>query len=75
LDILIRDYGTGDCAAVIDLIRELQTHERALYDRMKPPSEMGPWYIEKLLEACAGHRGRLPSWPKRTAVSWATPVS
>ena len=59
LDILIRDYGTGDSAAVIDLIRELQTHERTLYDRMKPPSEMGPWYIEKLLQACAGHRGRL----------------
>ena len=59
LDILIRDYGAGDSAAVIDLIRELQTHELALYDRMKPPSEIGPWYIEKLLEACADHRGRL----------------
>ncbi len=59
MDILIRDYSTGDSAAVVDLIRQLQTHERALYDRMKPPNEMGSWYIDKLLEACTGHRGRL----------------
>jgi ribosomal protein S18 acetylase RimI-like enzyme len=59
LDILIRDYGAGDSAAVVDLIRQLQAHERGLYGRMKPPGEMGPWYIEKLLEACAAHRGRL----------------
>ena len=53
----IRPYREGDLSALITLIRELQAHEAALYDRMKPPEEMGLWYVDLLKKQCAEEDG------------------
>ena len=42
----IRDYRADDRHAVVGLARELQAHERAVYDRMLPPLAIGPDYVE-----------------------------
>jgi ribosomal protein S18 acetylase RimI-like enzyme len=39
------------------IVRELQSHEAQFYDRMKPPGEIGHWYIERLKSDIARHRG------------------
>jgi len=38
-------------------VRELQGHEAQFYDRMKPPGDMGHWYIEGLRGGIAKHKG------------------
>lgn len=58
-DIEIRDFAPADGPAVIALARELQAHESTLFDRMKPPDEIGDWYLDGLLGACREHGGRL----------------
>lgn len=58
-NIEFRDYEPSDKKAVIALVRELQVAEAAYHDRMKPPEQIGGWYIEGLLETCAGNEGRL----------------
>ena len=55
----IRDYAPGDGPALLGLVRELQVAEGAVYDRMKPPSEIGDWYIEGLVEGCRTRKGRI----------------
>jgi ribosomal protein S18 acetylase RimI-like enzyme len=55
----IRNYELRDEAAVIGLVRELQTHEGSIYDRMKPPAEIDRWYIAELEKQCAESHGRI----------------
>ena len=57
--ITIRDYASADAPALLDLVRQLQVHEGQVYDRMKPPEEIGPWYIEDLEKGCAKSAGRI----------------
>jgi ribosomal protein S18 acetylase RimI-like enzyme len=56
--VTIRDFEDGDLDAVIELARELQTHELPFNDRLKPPSMMGALYFEKTKELLAKHKGR-----------------
>jgi len=53
----IREYRESDQDRLLALIRELQAHEVVLYDRMKPESEMGVWYIDLLKKQCAEDEG------------------
>jgi len=56
----VRDYSPqDDLASLIALVRELQSHEEGLYDRMRPAADMGDWYIEHLARQCRDHAGRL----------------
>ena len=38
-------------------MRELQAHESAIFDRMKPVDAIGPWYIDKLKTDVAKYAG------------------
>ncbi len=42
----IRSYTKNDEDDLLGLIRELQDFELAIEPRMKPASEIGPWYIQ-----------------------------
>jgi GNAT superfamily N-acetyltransferase len=53
----IRNYRAGDRDQVVTLARELQVHERAVYDRMLDPREIGPGYVDALLADCRDHGG------------------
>ena len=53
----IREYRESDAEAMLSLIRQLQAHEVALYDRMKPVADMGTWYIDLLKKQCAKDEG------------------
>lgn len=55
----IRDYMPADEAGLLELVRQLQVHEGQVYDRMKPPEEIGPWYIAGLERQCAECAGRI----------------
>lgn len=41
------------------LARELQESEAAIYALMKPPEEIGPWYVDRVLAETAEHQGVL----------------
>lgn len=45
---IVRPYNTRDLSALVRLVRELQAHEAALFDRMKPAEAMGAWYVDLL---------------------------
>jgi GNAT superfamily N-acetyltransferase len=53
----IRHYRADDRDQVIGLARELQAHERAVYDRMLPPPAIGRGYVEALLADCSKYGG------------------
>ena len=55
----IRDYRPGDLTGIVGLVRELQAHEARFYDRMLPAADMGVWYVERLLDQCRSHAGRI----------------
>jgi len=55
----IRDFTESDIGSVVSLARELQKHEAELFDRMKPPDEIGAWYIRRLRTNCAAHKGKI----------------
>ena len=55
----IRPFAPVDAEALIDLVRELQMYEGRVYDRMKPPTEIGPWYIDALQKQCAESAGEI----------------
>ncbi len=56
----IRDYRPeSDRTGLIAIVRELQSHEAGLYDRMRPAADMGDWYAGHLLRQCLDHAGRL----------------
>lgn len=53
----IREYRPEDQGQVIEIVRDLQRHEEALYDRMLPPDTIGGWYVDKQLQECAAAGG------------------
>lgn len=53
----IRQYRDSDEAQVLALVRELQAHESAIYDRMKPVDAIGPWYVDKMKIDVAKYKG------------------
>jgi ribosomal protein S18 acetylase RimI-like enzyme len=55
----IRTYEPRDETAVIELVRQLQVHEGSVYDRMRPPEEIGAWYIAAMAKLCAETQGRI----------------
>ncbi|MGI9463523.1 MAG: GNAT family N-acetyltransferase, partial [Aestuariivirgaceae bacterium] len=57
--ICIRTYKENDAEQLITLIRELQAHELTIFDRMKPPSDIGAWYVENLLRQVEEHSGQI----------------
>jgi len=69
----IREYRKTDAQRMIALIRELQAHEVALFDRMKPVADMGRWYIDLLEKQCADEDGTiLIAEEGATALGYAT---
>lgn len=56
---LIRPYRPEDLDDVVALVRELQGHDAARFDRSLPVDAIGPWYVEALLKACGETRGAL----------------
>jgi ribosomal protein S18 acetylase RimI-like enzyme len=56
--VTIREYREADKAAVIDLVRDLQAHELAIYEMMKAPADMGAWYIDHIKDEVAKYQGR-----------------
>jgi ribosomal protein S18 acetylase RimI-like enzyme len=57
--ITVRPYRDMDEAAVIGLARELQSFEEAIFDRIKPASSIGVWYIDYLKSQCAESEGEI----------------
>ena len=55
----IRPYRKGDLAALVELVRELQAHEIALYERMKPVEDIGTWYVGAIRRQCDKHAGTM----------------
>ncbi len=53
----IRDYVASDRPQLIQLIRELQRFETDLFDRLKPPEDLGDTYLDNLLADCAKYDG------------------
>ena len=49
---LIRDYQPSDRPALLALVRELQAAEARYHDRMKPPDQIGDWYVDGLQDDC-----------------------
>lgn len=42
---------------MVELARELQAHEYALFDLMKRPEEMGSWYVREIATEVFNHKG------------------
>jgi GNAT superfamily N-acetyltransferase len=55
--VAIRPYEDRDEGAVVELVRELQEHEGAFYDRMLPSWEIGSWYVLRALRDARGSGG------------------
>ncbi len=71
--VTIRDYRDSDKTPVIVLVRELQTHESEIYDRMRPAETLGNWYIQRLKNDIAKHRGSfIVAEASQTIVGYAT---
>ena len=67
----IRDYKDQDEAHLIRLIRELQGHEAAYYDRMIPPGEIAGWYIDGIKKDCREYAGHIRiAWINDTPVGY-----
>lgn len=58
-NVIIREYTPADEAALIGMVLELQAYEGQWYDRVRPASEMGPWYVADLLNQCAKDQGTI----------------
>ena len=39
------------------IVRDLQTYESRFYDRLRPPEEIGTWYIDGLKQDITKHKG------------------
>lgn len=59
VELVVRDFRPADMAAVVELVRELQLFEEEIYDRLVPAADIGPWYVERLLQDCEKHKGRI----------------
>jgi ribosomal protein S18 acetylase RimI-like enzyme len=57
--VTIREYREPDRDQVIALVRELQQHEIAVYEFMKPPDQIGSWYVDHLIGEVAKHKGSI----------------
>ena len=57
--IVIRPYRESDESAIVELVRELQGHEAKLYDRMLPVGDIGPWYVQRIVQESAQAGGGL----------------
>ncbi|MHA1570915.1 MAG: hypothetical protein ACTSWM_03765, partial [Alphaproteobacteria bacterium] len=55
----LREYTEGDRPQLIELIRELQQFETDLFDRLKPPEDIGGWYVDHILGDCAKYDGTI----------------
>ena len=55
----IRPYRDSDGAGVIELARQLQSNEHALFERMTPPGDIGEWYLEAITRQCLDNDGRI----------------
>ena len=55
--VLIRPYRVDDREAVIACVRALQTYEVQYEPRMKPPQDIGDWYVDGQLEECRQKNG------------------
>lgn len=55
----IRDFRAGDETGLLAVLHDLQAHEYQMYDRSRPPEDMGPWYIEALRQETGEGRGRI----------------
>jgi len=53
----VRPYQKRDLPTLLALARELQAHEAEIYDRMKSPADIGPWYFENFIARCAKEAG------------------
>ena len=56
--VTVRDYVDIDKNGIIDLARQLQAHELAYYDRMKPVADIGEAYVTELRADVDKHKGR-----------------
>lgn len=69
----IKPFTSMDSEALLKLARELQGFEAVLYERMKPASDIGPWYLELLEQDCLRDEGTvLIAWTSGRAVGYAT---
>jgi GNAT superfamily N-acetyltransferase len=57
--LLIREFNEADAPAVLDLAHALQAHEANLFERMKPPEQIGRWYLDALLRECVEKQGAM----------------
>jgi ribosomal protein S18 acetylase RimI-like enzyme len=57
--VTIRHYRDEDEASVIALVRELQAHELVFYELMKPPGDIGSWYVQLMRERCGKEAGHI----------------
>jgi ribosomal protein S18 acetylase RimI-like enzyme len=55
----IRPYEERDLPALLELVRELQASEAAIYDRMKPAHQMDVWYVDLLKKQCVEEDGTM----------------
>ena len=58
-NLCIRTYTPNDETALIGLVRGLIAFEGQWYDRVRPPAEIGPWYVADLLDNCAKDQGTI----------------
>lgn len=58
-DVVVRPAKDTDRAAIVELIRDQQAHLHGLFDRMKPPGDIGAWYLDALETRCAEEHGTL----------------
>jgi ribosomal protein S18 acetylase RimI-like enzyme len=55
----IRPYATADEVQILALVRELQAYEAALYERMKPASDIDRWYLDLIKRFCLEQDGEI----------------
>jgi ribosomal protein S18 acetylase RimI-like enzyme len=55
----IRPYRAEDSGPLLDLVRQLQGFEAALFERMKPAADIGAWYLELLERQCREEAGTI----------------
>lgn len=59
LTVTIRAYRNEDSVQFLEIVRDLQSFERKIHDRMTPVEEIGVWYIEALQVRCAAQMGEI----------------
>jgi ribosomal protein S18 acetylase RimI-like enzyme len=55
----IRPFQSKDESEVVLLVRELQDHEAVYFDRMAPSSDIGSWYVSRVLREARDSGGEL----------------